>query len=264
MTDSHEPSAEPIPPLVVYRARRVITLNPARPFATAVAVREGRILGVGSVEELSGWTAGTDRAVIDERFADHLLLPGFVEAHSHVMAGGMWTMPYVGFFDRRSPDGRQWSGCRSIDDVVDRLIEVDAAMAAGGAAPDELLVAWGLDPIYFDGERLVATHLDRVSATRPVFVYHASAHLATVNSALLTRAGITATTPTPGVSRRADGEPDGELQEPPAMLLAGEAFDRIRSAMTAPEALWNYGYEARNAGHTLVTDLGTSQLIEPD
>ena len=76
----------------IYPARRIITMNPALPFATAVAVRDGRVLGVGTAEELALW----GEHVIDDRFADKVLLPGFIEAHSHVMAGGMWELPYVG------------------------------------------------------------------------------------------------------------------------------------------------------------------------
>ena len=41
--------------ITVYTARRILTLNPSRPEATHVAVRDGRILGVGALEDLAGW-----------------------------------------------------------------------------------------------------------------------------------------------------------------------------------------------------------------
>ncbi len=79
----------------------------------------------------------------------------------------------------------------------------------------------GFDPIYFtDEERLTREHLDRVSTERPIFVFHASAHLATVNTAMLERHEITRDSTTPGVARDAHGEPNGELQEMPATALA--------------------------------------------
>ncbi len=237
---------------VLYPTRRVITMNPALPDADAIAVRNGRILAVGALDELTGW----GRHTVDRRFAEHVLLPGFVEAHTHVMTGGVWQFPYVGFFERTGPDGRRWPACRSIDDVVGRLAEVEATMSD----PDEALLAWGLDPIYFAGERLVAAHLDRVSERRPIFVYHASGHLATVNSALLRQVDITAATTTPGVARDEDGRPNGELQEPPALMLAGDAFRRLGLAMRTPEAMWNYANEARNSGQTTITDLGTTRV----
>jgi predicted amidohydrolase YtcJ len=240
----------------IYRARRIITMNPAQPEAEAVAVRDGRILAVGPVAELQAWGETT----VDERFADKVLTPGFIEAHSHVMAGGMWAMPYVGYYDRRGDDGKLWTGCTTFDSVIERLIESEEQLDD----PNEPLLAWGLDPIYFDGERMLARHLDRVSETRPIFVYHASGHLATVNTAMLQRAEITADEPTPGVSLGDDGQPDGELQEPAAMRLAGEAFVKLNSVMRTPEAMWSYAREARNAGATLITDLGTSQLSDPE
>lgn len=226
-------------------------MNQALPTAEAVAVTDGRILGVGSVEELTRW--GDHR--IDDTFRDHVLTPGFVEAHSHVMAGGTWEHVYIGYFDRRDPSGRTWPGCTSIDEVVARLREADAAMTG----PDETMVCWGLDPIYLTGERLVAKHLDAVSETRPIFVFHASGHLATVNTAMMRRDGITADDPTPGVQLDEYGEPNGELQEPAAMALS-HGYKLIRLAFATDTAKWNYAYEARNAGHTLVTDLGTSRI----
>jgi len=249
---------------VVYPAKRVITMNPANPFAEAVAVRDGRVLAVGTVSEVRSWEKPGERFTIDTRFENKILLPGFIEAHSHVMAGGMWEMPYVGFFDRRDPNGQVWTGCGKFEDVEQRLIEADREMTDRGDDPGEILLAWGLDPIYFEGDRVTRHHLDRVSDTRPIFVYHASGHLATVNTPMLERAQITAEATTPGVSIGPDGHPDGELQEPPAMNLAREAFGKFRSNLAAPGAMQNYAREARNAGHTLVVDLGTSQLIVPE
>ena len=75
-----------MPAVTVYAARKIITMNRSRPTATHVAVRDGRILGVGALPELAGW--GPHR--LDERFADQVLMPGLVEGHSHLMAGTLW------------------------------------------------------------------------------------------------------------------------------------------------------------------------------
>ena len=80
----------------IFTAREIITMNPANPTAEAVAVRDGKILGAGAVEELARWGEHT----IDNRFADKVLMPGLVEAHCHAMSGMVWAMPYVGYFDR--------------------------------------------------------------------------------------------------------------------------------------------------------------------
>ena len=236
----------------IYPARRVITMSPAVPFAEAVAVREGRVLGVGTLDELAAWGPHS----VDHTFADKVLTPGFIEAHTHVMSGGMWEFPYVGFFDRSDPDGNQWRGCKSVEAVLDRLAEHESLLEDAS----QPLVAWGLDPIYFPGDRLLATHLDQVSETRPIYVFHASAHLATVNTAMLEVSEITEHSTTPGIARNPDGTPNGELQEPAAMSLARSGGAKLAEAIISNEAKWNYAYEARNAGHTLVTDLGTTRV----
>ena len=203
---------------VVYSARKIVTLNPMQPEATHVAVRDGRILSVGSLERVREWGAFD----LDERFADRVLMPGLVEGHCHLKEGSMWDLPYLGWFDRRDPDGKVWPGLRSMDAVVARLTEVDAAMSAAGQAR-EPLIAWGFDPIYFGGERMTVEHLDRASAVRPIIVGHANGHLMNVNSAMLRWADITGDNEVEGVVRFASGpragEPNGELQEPAAMFL---------------------------------------------
>ena len=55
--------------ITIYRARRIVTMNPGRPDATHVAVRDGRVLGTGSMEELALWGPH----LLDERFAAKVL-----------------------------------------------------------------------------------------------------------------------------------------------------------------------------------------------
>src|SRR5215471_18534167 len=103
----------------IFQASKILTMNPSRPLATHVAVRDGRILGVGSLDELKGW--GDHQ--LDTTFADKILMPGLVEGHSHVSEGVQWRFVYCGFFDRTDPDGKTWSGLKSIDAVIARLTE---------------------------------------------------------------------------------------------------------------------------------------------
>ena len=81
---------------IVYSARRILTMNPARPESTHVAVRDGRILAVGTPGELKGWGPHT----LDDRFSGKVLMPGLVEGHSHTSEGTFWRYAYVGYFDR--------------------------------------------------------------------------------------------------------------------------------------------------------------------
>ncbi|MDN6887524.1 amidohydrolase [Variovorax sp. CAN2819] len=203
----------------VYAARRIITMNPMQPHATHVAVRDGRVLAVGALADMQGWGPFT----LDERFAGKVVMPGLVEGHCHLKEGSMWDWTYLGWFDRRDPEGKVWSGLRSMDEVVARLSEVAAKMTADGIPDSEPLVAWGFDPIYFGGERMTVQHVDRASSTRPIVIGHANGHLMNVNSAMLRIAEITRDNEVEGVVKFADGanegEPTGELQEPAAMFL---------------------------------------------
>jgi predicted amidohydrolase YtcJ len=238
--------------VTIYPARLVRTMDPARPAAQAVAVRGDRIRAVGSLEELAAY----GDAIVDDRYSDAVLFPGLVEAHAHVMSGAMWKHTYVGFYARMDPDGRQWEGCRTLDAVIERLKRAEA-----GLAPGEPLLAWGLDPIFLEGERLDRRHLDAVSPVRPIVVTHQSGHLMSVNSAVLRADEITGDTAVEGVVKDSDGQPTGELQEPVAMGL-------VRSVETAPVlgfetgAAWSFAADARNHGVTTLVDLGSPVLMD--
>ena len=239
-------------PIKVFRAKKIVTMDPTMPNATAIAVQGDRIVGIGDSDDVSQW----DAQEFDTSFEDHVLFPGFIEAHSHVMSGALWEFPYVGFYERVDPRGNVWEGCRDVESVLERLTRYEKDVGDS----DDTLIAWGLDPIFLQGERLVANHLDQVSTTRPIFVLHASGHLATVNSEMMRRSGIDRHTPTPGVARNALSEPNGELQEPAAMSLAVNGLSSIWTAIMSPEAKWNYASEARNCGVTTIADLGTTPL----
>jgi predicted amidohydrolase YtcJ len=178
-------------------------MNPSRPQATHVAVREGRIVAVGSLEEVGG-----SNATVDDRFRDKVLLPGFVEGHSHIMEGMMWNLPYVGAGDRRSPEGKLVKGLPDIEAIVARLQQAEAEMTD----PDAPMFAWGFDPLHIGSHSLTRQDLDRVSTTRLIMVVHASFHISNVNSLVLEKAELNRTTNISGVVIGRDGEPSGEVQ----------------------------------------------------
>ena len=208
---------------VIYAAAKIVTMNPARPTATHVAVRDGMILGVGTPDELAGWGVAT----LDTRFAGKVLMPGLVEGHAHVAEGVYWRYVYCGFFDRMDPAGKVWPGVTSIDEVVRRLADKNAALAD----PKAPLAGWALDPIYYGASRVTRQDLDRVSTTRPVGILHASGHIMNVNTRALQLAGLLRPGLNhPGVPLGADGLPTGELKGPDAMMPVGGhvGFDRWR------------------------------------
>ncbi len=235
----------------IFQARKIITMNPMQPEATHVAVRDGRILGVGSAGELQGWGPVT----LDTRFADKVLMPGLVEGHAHLLDGGMWNFVYAGFHDRRGPDGTLWPGVQSFEALIERLREAEARLPD----PTQPLLAWGFDPIHFGTTRMTVNELDQVSVTRPVVVLHASVHLLNVNSAMLQLAGIDAATETEGVAKDAQGQPTGELQEMAAMFpvfaIIGNAYFE---AGQSEQGIRNFGRLAQLAGVTTAADLSNN------
>ena len=56
------------------------------PLVGAVVVRDGRVLAVGDLARMQAFGAFD----LDARYADQVLMPGLVEGHSHLMAGGLW------------------------------------------------------------------------------------------------------------------------------------------------------------------------------
>ena len=236
-------------PVQVLVAKKILTMNPAQPYATHVAIRDGRILSVGSRDDVKQW----GDADIDDTFKDKVLMPGLVEGHCHLMEGAMWDAVYVGYHDRRGPDGVRRPGLQTLDAVIDRL------RAAHDLMKDEQapLLAWGFDPIFFGTKRLSVKELDTVCTGRPIVVLHASVHLMNVNSSMLALAGIDSETDIDGVGKDADGEPTGELQEFAAMFpvyrLIGGGLSI--AASEKKEAIWNFGRVAQLAGVTTATDL---------
>ncbi len=224
-------------------------MNPAQREATHVAVRGGKILAVGGPAEMAPWP---DAEPVDT-FRDKVLMPGLVEAHCHLMEGAMWDAVYVGYFDRRDPDGRLWRGLRTLDQVIDRLAGAESQLKEASKP----LLAWGFDPIYFGTDRLSVRELDRVSASRPIAVMHASVHLMNVNSAMLDLAGINEDTDIDGIHRAPDGQPTGELQEFAAMFPVHRVLGKGLSLAAAedPEAVRRFGRVAQLAGVTTATDL---------
>ena len=236
----------------VYTARRILTLNPSRPEATHVAVRGGRILGVGALEDLAGWGP----VEVDDRFADRVLMPGLVEGHSHLMAGTFWRFTYCGYFDVRDPQGRTVAGSPSLEAVVSAL----SARAAAMDDPAAPLVGWGFDPIYFGQRRCNRHDLDRVGGTRPVGVMHASGHILNVNTAALDQAGLLRTgIDHPGIPLGPDGLPTGELKGPDAMGPALGVVGLNRSFLGGDEfGIRAFGQLAVRAGVTTATDLAAT------
>ena len=238
-------------PITIYAAKKIITMNPNQTVASHVAVQEGRILGVGSLQDLAGW--GDYK--LDQTFAEKILLPGFVEGHAHTMEGTLWRYVYCGYFDRMDPNGKLWTGANSIDAMLTRLKQAEAKMTSA----ETPLSGWALDPIYMDNLRVSRQDLDKVSKTRPIGVLHASGHILNVNTKALEMANLLKTGINhPNIPLGEDGYPTGELFGPEGMAPVGHhvGFDRALSD-SDEQGLRDFAKLCVRTGVTTITDLAS-------
>lgn len=246
------------PAVTIYTARKVRTMDDLAPVAEAVAVQGERIYAVGSRAAIEKGLELSGREFhLDDRFADCVILPGFIESHSHAPNVGLfWQWAYVGQISQVAPDGDRAEGLPTRDAVVEKLVRV-AAETEGSGAP---IAAWGYDPALVAGhEGLTREQLDTVSATRPVLALNMSGHIGYVNSVVLEKVGYDASTTTTGVVRGVDGRPTGELQELAALLPAMAQFGTPTSEALA-KGMWDVARIAQRVGATTITDMAMGAM----
>ncbi len=84
----------------IFIAKKIITMHPEHPFATAVAVKDGRILAVGELGDVIFWLKNSPFTPyeVDTTFKDKVLIPGLVDAHTHLIG-----LLYSGHFVSQIP-----------------------------------------------------------------------------------------------------------------------------------------------------------------
>ena len=174
---SEEPSLERI-----YLAREIITLDDAHPEATAVLVRSGRVAAIGAVEQLQG---NFPNAELDRRFAEDVMVPGFIEHHVHPLLAAITMNADVIAIEDWVLPGKRTLGVRDRQSYIDRL----RASEQNQPNANTPLVTWGFHH-YFHG-KLTRQDLDAISSSRPILVIHRSFHEFIMNTPGLAYFGIT-------------------------------------------------------------------------
>ena len=171
----------------VFVAKTIITMDSKRPRATAVAVRDGEIVAVGTLNEVEASLAGESFSV-DRRFQDLVLVPGLIEPHLHPSIGAiLLPMQFVTPHDWEIL-GEHFPGVRGRDAYLARLRELEAALPEDSFGEPEWLDTWGYHHL-FHGE-LSRADLDAISTERPILVWHRSFHEIFLNTAALEALGI--------------------------------------------------------------------------
>jgi hypothetical protein len=196
---SEPPTAE-----LVFRGGVVYTVDAARSWAEAVAVRDGRIVYVGSETGLEAWIGEATEVV---ELAGRMLLPSFQDAHVHPLDAGL----ELGQCDL--------TGSADAAEVLERV-----GACAAGPLPGGWLVGTGWELPFFPDANPHRRLLDAVVGETPAFLWAADGHSAWASSKALELAGVDASTPDPEsgrIERDADGAPSGTLRESATDLVAG-------------------------------------------
>lgn len=225
---------------------RLRTMNPAQPYAEAVAVTDGYITAVGDARDIEG-LKGPHTQVITE--GDGAVYPGLIEPHMHYWASAL----FLDWVDCSTRTGT------SFDEVVALL---------AGSAPLEggWVLGQNFDPALVEGEReLTRDILDRAVPDHPCLVMNASMHFIYVNSLALTAAGITEDTPEPPGGffiKDASGRLTGAIGE----LTGIQKFLAVlppTSAEQLGDNVVRINKLAAQRGYTRTHDAGTGMVLGP-
>jgi predicted amidohydrolase YtcJ len=184
---------------------RFTTLDRSKPVATAVAIKDGKFIAVGSDSEVSQLKANSTRTV---DLKGRAALPGLIDNHLHIIRGGLnFNMEL------------RWDGVRSLASAMDML----KAQVAITPPPQWVRVVGGFTEHQFDERRLpTIEELNAAAPDTPVFMLHLYDR-ALLNAAALRVVGYTKDTPEPPggeIVRDSAGNPTGLLlAKPNAAIL---------------------------------------------
>ena len=234
----------------IYYNGNILTMDDAKPQASAVALSGGRIAAVGGDDEILRM-AGPDTQ--REDLAGKTMLPGFIDAHGHfgwaAMVGSWANLKHDSYYDRNPVP---------LEAILQKLRDHRDEY---GLSPGEWILGFGYHEALLDEKRKMKKwDLDRIATEQPIFVAHKSGHSCTLNSKGLELMGIAAETPDPPgstICRTERGlEPDGEVLGPLGQkIIFGEIplEDGSRNAVKVRNAqadYFRYGITTAQEGKT--------------
>ena len=205
------------PHTIYYVHGHIYTNDPAQPWASAMAVTDGKISCIGRLDHVLLDCGGAQGGAETVELKGQFVMPGFNDAHVHLggAAADALAVPL--------------NGVASVEEMQKRVAEAVAQHKAG-----EWITGGGWDHTLWPDKRFPnRQQLDAVAPKNPVLLTHVSGHVAVANSLALQKAEIDKNTPNPPggeIERDALGEPTGMLKEDAAMSLV-----RVRIPDPSPE-----------------------------
>ena len=175
------------PPVTIYVADKIVTMERDNPSATAVAVAGKRIVAAGSLDEVKA-ALGDQPFTVDETFKSKVVMPGFIDQHLHPILGALTLAVAVIAPEDWVLPSRTYKAAASEADYRARLKGAEAELAS----PTDWLISWGYQPLWHGV--LNRGVLDGIASSRPCAVWHRSCHEFFFNSAALDALGITEAT----------------------------------------------------------------------
>lgn len=205
----------------VFTGGPILTIDDAMPTAEAVAVRNGVIVAVGSLDAARA-AAGRGAQTVD--LDGRTLLPGFFDPHGHVSMVGLQAR-YANLLP--APDG-QGDDIPALQGITRDWMNAHEALVRD----TQLVIGFGYDDSQLKEHRHpTGKELDAISDSVPILFMHQSGHLGSANSAALAAAGVTTSTPDPdgGAFRREEGsqQPNGIMEETALFAVMGALFTRL-------------------------------------
>lgn len=235
--------------VTVFTAKKIHTMDQGNPEAEAIAVLDGKILSIGTLEFMKPWLDRYD-VTYDDTLKDKIILPGLIEPHSHCwMSAGFLGLDYIGPLP--------WPGLNGInpphphyEDVIEYLKEIHAKKED----PNEAIIAWGFDPAN-QGGSLDRKVLDAISTTRPIFVIGFVPHFAYLNSPAIEMANIPEGLQSPHILREENGDLKGVFLESDGAKLAIAPIIDVISELGGEKGLKFMSGIGHRAGITTIADL---------
>ncbi len=232
----------PQTPSTLYVNGNFLTLDPTRPTAEAMLVRNGRIEAIGTTSTLE---AAAPKSVHIVNLNGQTVMPGFIDPHTH-FALSMFLADLLDL-----------SGFRH---ASSEAVWEHFAQAVQTTPKGNWIVGKGIDPIMIDNLTMpTLSLLDSLAPDHPVLLFSQSLHSYWANSLAFARAGITASTPDPTeksyYEKDAAGNLTGLIVEQAAIL---PIFDLLKQEVTTPARLTQAAAKvaleyAQNGNTTLVS-----------